>query len=329
MREKMKQTTFDTEKLVRVLLLYQAVKTNPDISPAQLQEELGVTKSTLSRYRMILRHLGADIVYEKKSRRHVLKRDDFLMAPALSLDERLAIILAVSQLADMQASFVSEQARNAVAKLLAIQDQEVCSACAGLLGQTGTTLRTAPSAVEDTLFKGIIGRKRLRITYAKPREEAETFDMDPYQLFLHDGALYLDGHHWARAGIRRLKACRIQSAEPTGMTFSNMRGYEFSEYKRHVFGIMATGKTPQTVRLRFDATAAPHIREMRRNGQHLTELDNGELLFEVCVEEPREVLWWALRWGESFEVLEPDWLKKEAMEKVRKMARVYGMGVEG
>lgn len=35
-----------------------------------------------------------------------------------------------------------------------------------------------------------------------------------------------------------------------------------------------------------------------------------------------------MRWGGDFEVLEPGWLRVEAMEKVKKMAGVYGMGVE-
>jgi hypothetical protein len=36
-----------------------------------------------------------------------------------------------------------------------------------------------------------------------------------------------------------------------------------------------------------------------------------------------------MRWGGDFEVLEPEWLRAEAVEKVRKMAGVFGMRVEG
>ncbi len=322
----MGQTGFDIEKIGRVLMLYRVVKNTPEITPAELQQELGVTKSTLSRYRDLLRQLGADIVYNRKSGRYVLEYDAFLMTPALTLDERLAIILAVAQLGDMQTSFVSDQARNAASKLLSVQDAAVYAACAGLLNKS----LNAPSPagnVDHTVVHAVIAHKRLRLTYAKPGGSPEMFEMDPYQLFLRDGALYLDGYHWGRKAIRCLKVCRIRNAESTGVGFSNLRGYDFSRHRRNVFGVVATGNSPQTVRLWFSADAAPYIREERRDGQHITERGDGSLEYEISVDEPREVLWWAMRWGGDFEVLEPGWLREEAVEKVRKMAGVYGIKV--
>ena len=63
--------------------------------------------------------------------------------------------------------------------------------------------------------------------------------------------------------------------------------------------------------------------ESRHASQKLTENSDGSLLFEVEVAEPEEVLWWALRWGGNFEIIEPQWLRDEAIKTIRKMAQRY------
>lgn len=88
----------------------------------------------------------------------------------------------------------------------------------------------------------------------------------------------------------------------------------------------ATDREPETVRIWFSPFAAPYIREEYRHpNQILNDNSDGSLTFEVKVTEPREVLWWAMRWGGDFEVLEPQWLREEAIEKVKRMAGKYGM----
>jgi len=36
-------------------------------------------------------------------------------------------------------------------------------------------------------------------------------------------------------------------------------------------------------------------------------------------------MWWAFRWGAGAEILEPDWLRKEAEQTLREMCRLYGI----
>jgi predicted DNA-binding transcriptional regulator YafY len=42
------------------------------------------------------------------------------------------------------------------------------------------------------------------------------------------------------------------------------------------------------------------------------------------VSEPREVGWWALQWGASADVLEPQSLRQEMATTARKLVEVYG-----
>jgi len=313
------------QQLRRVLLLYQLVKTRPEMSSKELQDELGIGKSTYNRDRKFMESMGIKFSYSKAKRLQIITQDAYLPIPDLSLDERLAIILALSQLGELQESFLAKHARAAASKLLASQDDSFCKACKALLEQEvahGGSSRQ--ERIVDDLLKATINRRRIRINYCKPGQPAEDYEVEPYQVFVVDGFLYLDGYCIERKEIRCFKVCRIQSVRDLGLTFSNLREYDFARRRTNVFGIYASNLEPEHVKVWFAAEIAPFIREESRHAsQKLTENSDGSLFFEVDVAEPEEVLWWALRWGGNFEIIEPQWLRDEAIKTIRKMAQLY------
>ena len=313
------------QRLQRVLLLYQLVKTKPEMSSKELQEELGIGKSTYNRDRDFLEKLGVEFSYSKAERRQVIDRDAFLPIPDLSLDERLAIILALSQLGELQESFLAKHARAAAMKLLAGQEKSFCDVCKALLEQNVSHGgQSRQERIVDDLLKATINRRRIRIDYCKPGKPAEDYEVEPYQVFVVDGFLYLDGYCIERKEIRCFKVCRIRSVRELGLTFSNLRDYDFARRRTNVFGIYASDLEPEHVKVWFSNEVAPFIREESRHAsQKLTENSDGSLFFEVDVAEPEEVLWWALRWGGNFEIIEPQWLRDEAIQTIRKMAQRY------
>jgi predicted DNA-binding transcriptional regulator YafY len=322
---------FNSSKLERILHLYMAVKASPWKTPQQIREEIGIRKSAYGRYRALLKGIGVEFRFDRQARRHFMEHDAFLTAPNLTFDERLAIILAVGRLGGLQESFLAAQARQAAAKLLAVNEAPIAATCSALLSGPDMPAHVGgKSQVVETLFKAITERRRVGVTYRKPHCGPEEFELDPYQMYVLEDALYLDGYHWERRAIRCFKVCRIQKVRLTDLRFSNTRGYAYDERRRNSFCVFATEREPETVRIWFSPFAAPYIREEYRNPtQQMTDHDDGSLTYEVRVGEPREVLWWAMRWGADFEVLEPGWLREEAMEKVRGMAERYGMGVKG
>lgn len=323
-------TGLESQKLERILHLYMAVKTTPEKTPSQLQQELGIKKSAYSRYRTLLRGIGVDFRFDRKTRSHVILSDSFLTAPDLTLDERLAIILAVSRLGGLSESFLAARARQAARKLLTVNRTHIAKACSALLKGPEMPAHIGGKAdVVDGLFRAITELRRIRIEYRKPNFEPKMYEVDPYQLFVLEGALYLDGYCLAKKAVRCFKVCRIQQVWLQEVVFSNFRNYAYEKCRKNSFCVYTAQQDPEKVQIRFSAAVAPYIREdYRHSTQSLVEQEDGSLIFEVNVSEPREVLWWALRWGENFEVLEPGWLREETMQKVKKMAGVYGMGVD-
>jgi predicted DNA-binding transcriptional regulator YafY len=88
------------QQLRRILILYQLVKTKPEMSSKALQEELGVGKSTYNRDRKFMERLGIKFSYSKAKRRQLITKTLLPAIPRPQPDERLAIFLALSQLGD-------------------------------------------------------------------------------------------------------------------------------------------------------------------------------------------------------------------------------------
>lgn len=327
----MGKEVFDSTKLERLLLMYQMIKAEPELQPKDIQDRLGIEKTSFGRYRKTLGKLGVEFHYDKKTKRHVITKDAFLTASDLTLDERLAIVLAIGQLGRFQESFLAAKARQAVCKLLAVNDASVNTACHCLLQPGERSLQHGAAAdVVDRLFTAVTERRKIKMTYRKPDSTQQTYNADPLQLYLVEQSLYLDCYVWERKAIRCFKVCRISSVHLSDMIFSNTHGYDYAARRGSAFGVFATDKAPEIVRVWFSVAVAPYIREdFRHATQKIKDNADNSIVYEVSVDEPREVLWWAMRWGGDFEVLEPQWLRDEAKEKVKKMAGRYEMKVEG
>ena len=285
---------FDSSKLERILHLYMTIKAFPEKKPKEIREELGVEKSAYGRYSMLLKGLGVEFHFDRKGRRHVVTKDAFLTAPELTLDERLAIILAVGRFGGLQESCLASRARKAAAKLLAVDQTWVAATCSALLkGPELPANVGGKEDVVDSLFKAIAERRRIRVEYRKPHAAVEMFEIDPYQLYVLEDALYLDGFHWGRKALRCFKVCRIREARLTDIIFSHTRGYAYDQRRQNSFRVFAIDNDPETVKMWFSPYAAPYIKEEYRHpSQCLTENADDSMIYEVQASEPREGLWW-------------------------------------
>ena len=55
----------------------------------------------------------------------------------------------------------------------------------------------------------------------------------------------------------------------------------------------------------------------------IEDLPDGSFILQVDVNEPREVGWWALQWGASAEVLEPESLRREMTATAKALVATY------
>jgi predicted DNA-binding transcriptional regulator YafY len=79
------------------------------------------------------------------------------------------------------------------------------------------------------------------------------------------------------------------------------------------------------VRIKFYANAVRYIAEAYlHESQRKFKSEDGSLILELRVSDPREVLWYLVfPWGEDAEILEPQWLREEAVRAARNTVARY------
>ena len=83
----------------------------------------------------------------------------------------------------------------------------------------------------------------------------------------------------------------------------------------------------QTVRVRFSADIAEYIKEKTwHDSQSISDLEDGDILFEARVAGIEEIKYWILRWGSKAEVLSPPELKDAVRREAEAMVGIYAAG---
>jgi len=123
-------------------------------------------------------------------------------------------------------------------------------------------------------------------------------------------------------GVRMFRINRINAIRMTGEKFTRDSSYDFTQRHKNAFSVFAGDKTEKVV-VRFNKAVETYIQEtLWHNSQSISTTKNG-ILFTVHVAEPKEVLWWALGWGASAEIIEPHWLRQMARDEIKQMLKKY------
>ena len=78
------------------------------------------------------------------------------------------------------------------------------------------------------------------------------------------------------------------------------------------------------VQLKFSPYQSRWIRERQwHQTQKLTELEDGGLILEMDVQGLVEIKMWVMQYGAEVEVVEPEILKDDVKQEIKKMERLY------
>jgi predicted DNA-binding transcriptional regulator YafY len=314
-----------THKIPRLLQLASAVKTDSQQTPEQLWRSLGVKKAQYHRDKKALEEIGFVFKYDRGRRRFVIEKEPFLPVFDLKLTETFALTMAVRQLSAAGDYLLTYDALAAIDKIIANAPGPQREMLAESLREA--VLRQGFGCQERVLRdlqKALHEQRRVKIRYQPPPADApKEYEIDPYQMYFKRRALYLDAHCPDMRDYRVFRINRISDVQPTNMQFTRHADYNFSQRHRSAFSVFV-GDAVTRVRVRFNRRIAPYIREVCwHHSQQFTVQSDGGLLFEVEVNEPREVGWWVLQWGAEAEVLEPESLRQELREAAERLVELY------
>lgn len=300
----------------------------------EMSEETGVSPKTITRDLNLLRRVGFPIAetVADHGRKH-WKLGDAARQPSLgfTLEEAAALYLGRQFLEGLAGTLFWSGAQSAFQKIRAALGEPALRhlqklASAVYLHTHALADYTGRAELIDRLMVAIEDHRLTVITYQSLRstEPVTLYDIHPYALVHHRGALYVIGWSKDHDAIRTFKVDRISDADVLPLQFERPADFDPQTYLAHSFGIFAGDAPPQRVRVRFAPDVARILEEKRFHpSQHLTRDRDGHVLAEYHLSHLEEFQSWVLSFGPLAEVLEPDGLREAVHRTLTEAAARY------
>ncbi|MBX3452701.1 MAG: WYL domain-containing protein [Planctomycetaceae bacterium] len=304
-----------------------------------LANELGVSQKTILRDLNLLRRLAFPVeetVGERGRKTWRLVSDEGLPNLRFTLEEAAALYLGRQYLEGLAGTMFWSGAQSAFQKIRAAFGEPALRHLQKLA--TGFYLTTHAlvdyeerGSLIDDLMIAIEDRKLTVITYQSLRstEPVTHYDIHPYALVHHRGALYViawsNDHH----EIRTFKVDRITSATLHDLQFERPKDFTAADHLAHSFGIFAGDGPSRRVLVRFSGQVTRILEEKRFHpSQRITRDRDGSLLAEYQLSSFEEFTSWLLSFGPLAEVLEPVELRQALVEALSQSLDMYNKQVD-
>ena len=178
------------------------------------------------------------------------------------------------------------------------------------------------SIVTDAMKKS----KVLEITYKGYWSEHEhTFPVAPYCVKLFRQRWYLVGNSVYEDKIRIYSLDRVLNASLTEESFKYPKDFSPEVYFQDCFGVIRDDETEvETVKLKVNADQSNYLRSLPLHpSQEEIETSDDYSIFTLRVRPTFDFYQELLKNGETLEVLEPTWLRKDFKDIVKRMAALY------
>ncbi len=183
--------------------------------------------------------------------------------------------------------------------------------------------------VDESLFRKVVNalftKRSLAIQYYSPHKDERTNrKIIPLHLLDYMGNWYLISFCKLKKGLRNFALSRIEECNYIDEKISFPTDLPpIKTYIRKTFGIFHGGQN-QDVSLKFSPKASRAVKEqIWHKNQKIKELKGGSIILNVPVAYFTEIKREILKYGAEVEVLKPLRLKKEIIEEIKKMKKIY------
>ena len=189
-------------------------------------------------------------------------------------------------------------------------------------------LENIPSGQDflDTVMSAMKKSKILEITYKGYwREHESTFRVAPYCVKLFRQRWYLVGNSVYESKIRIYSLDRVLGAQLTSEPFKYPDSFCPEEYFDGFYGVIHDRDYAlETVMLRVNAQQANYLRSLPLHPSQVEhERNANHSIFVLQVRPTFDLQQELLRNGDALEVLQPQWLRKDMAEMLKRMCNNY------
>ena len=172
--------------------------------------------------------------------------------------------------------------------------------------------------IEDAIRERFV----IEIHYLSLKGENTKRIIAPYALTFRKRAWYLIGFCHLRNDTRTFRLGRIQKVHALSEKFEIPEDFSISDYFRSMWGV--TRDRLYHFKVRFSNEAAIAIKTSRHHpDENITELENGDILYELIAGGDEEFIRWVLSYGKNAEILAPKSSRKKMRSLLSETIDVY------
>jgi predicted DNA-binding transcriptional regulator YafY len=304
--------------LTRICRIHELLAAGRPVNAESLAREWEISARTIKRDIDLMRvQFDAPIEWDASRKTHRYTRPYELSpatVPRITADEALALILASRTFPAWRGSSLGRALAAALEKMRPVLGDSLSigpDELSRLIYEPATPGDCETEAERrhlSDLLDAIRNRRVIRITYQKPKARGPAQrTIHPLHLAILDHRWMLVAHDATRRDLRNFLLARIKCLHPVAHAapFTPPPGFDASAYLSGSFGLF-TGEKLATVRIHFDAFAAPYIRERRWHpSQTLRELPRGQVEATMRLNNLIDVRRWILGWGRHARALAP------------------------
>ena len=313
----------NSERLIRIMSIAETIRKEPGINYKDLSEDFDVSERTIRRDIDVLEEAGFPVQYYNGLR---FMSDVELPRVEFSPDEVIFLLLMIDFMARYEIE--SEVPHNLFDKLKDYLPEKMMNKYQkiqkSILIHPHKNRKDGREAVKR-LKEIIQSQNRIEIYYHSHSSKETTWrKVDPYGVFFKNRSWYMIAYCHNHHEIRIFRCNRIKEIKSLPEKYKIPRGFDQEEFLSGSFDIMKG--EPTIVKIRFDEEVAPFIEEATFSyyEKKTRVKDKKGLIYEVKVDNWREVFSWVLSFGSMAEVIEPYWMREKIVEEIEKIENVYG-----
>ena len=314
------------DRFDRIYVLHKELRNARYPVPGQvLQQRLECSRATLNRIIEDMRNfVGAPIAYDRKANgyHYTQSGEHPYELPGLWFNaSELYALLAVQQLLNQTQPGLLDKhlspLRKRIEKILATKHLG-----SGELPNRVRILYSTARRITGESFQTIAGalmqRKRLHIRYlGREKNQLTEREISPQRLIHYRDNWYVDAWCHERHALRSFSIDRIQNARTLTHASEDINALQLDTHFTSAYGIFA-GQATQTAILRFTPERARWVADEQWHPQQQGSfLPDGSYELHIPYRDPRELIMDILKYGPDVEVVGPEGLRVEVVERLR------------
>ncbi|MFI5381281.1 MAG: helix-turn-helix transcriptional regulator [Tepidisphaerales bacterium] len=314
----------DYSRIHRLLKILMHIQGEKGWTARRLAVECGTTERNIYRDLKMLEGAGVPYSFDKETNGYIVRRDFFMPAVEMTLDESLAVLALAEQIGGEEQVPFTRAAAKAISKIRCNLPQPIQQELKQIEEHIAIRLAaiSQPQGTEDVyqlVRRALAQRRVLECRYESVNsggKDVERFRFKPYTLLFNQRAWYAVGHHGGRGEVRTLKLNRFNECRLTNLTYEIPKGFSVAKYLGNAWR-MIRGDKSYDVELRFDPEFAETVADTHWHPtQEVLWQDDGSIIFRCTVDGLDEIVWWILSMGPHCTVNKPP----ELAERVRGLA---------